>query len=119
MTGLVLLVAALNIKYLNNIEHCLMKTDSMTNLLKQNNAEISTVKANKILVAYTLLEEKERPSSKYPDKIKKFKALTEKGLTYGENKENQNTPGQTTPHYYVEKFDELLSLIKTEAAKQQ
>ena len=42
-----------------------MKTDSMTNLLKQNNSEISVVKANKILVAIEILENKERPSSKY------------------------------------------------------
>jgi len=89
-----------------------MKTDSMTNLLKQNNSEISVVKANKILVAIELLEEKERPSSKYADKIKKYKALTPKGLVYGINKENPSSPGQTTPHYYVEKFDELFSLIQ-------
>lgn len=89
-----------------------MKTDSMTNLLKQKNADISVVKANKILVALDLLEDKERPSSKYEGKIKKYKALTVKGLDYGINKENFSSPGQTTPHYYVEKFDELLSLIK-------
>lgn len=93
-----------------------MKTDSMTKLLKQNNAGISTVKANKILVALELLEDKERPSSKYPGKIKKYKALTEKGLTYGINQENPNTPGQTTPHYYVDKFPDLLSIIQREAA---
>lgn len=89
-----------------------MITDSMTNLLKKSNADISTVKANKVLVALELLEEKERPSTKYPDKMKKFKALTEKGLHYGENKENLNSPGQTSPYYFVEKFDELLALIK-------
>ena len=89
-----------------------MKTDSMTNLLKLNNAEISVVKANKILVAMELLENKERPSSKYEGKIKKYKALTSKGLVYGINKENPSSPGQTTPHYYVEKFDELFSLIQ-------
>jgi hypothetical protein len=89
-----------------------MKTDSMTNLLKQREAEISVVKANRILVALELLEEKERPSSKYEGKIKKFKALTSKGLDYGVNKENYSSPGQTTPHYYVEKFDELFSLIQ-------
>ena len=89
-----------------------MKTDSMTNLLKQNNSEISVVKANKVLVAIELLENKERPSSKYEGKIKKYKALTEKGLAYGINKENPSSPGQTTPHYYVEKFDELFSLIQ-------
>ena len=91
-----------------------MKTDSMTNLLKQNNAEISVVKANKILVAIDLLENKERPSSKYEGKIKKYKALTSRGLTYGINKENPSSPGQTTPHYYVEKFDELFSIIQKE-----
>lgn len=89
-----------------------MKTDSMTNLLKLNNAEISVVKANKILVAIEILEDKERFSTKYEGKIKKYKALTEKGLAYGINKENPNSPGQTTPHYYVEKFDELFLLIQ-------
>lgn len=93
-----------------------MKTDSMTNLLKQNNAEISVVKANKILVVIELLEDKERPSSKYEGKIKKYKALTSKGLDYGINKENPSSPGQTTPHYYVEKFDELFLLIQKEIA---
>lgn len=96
-----------------------MKTDSMTNLLKQKNAEISVVKANKILVALDLLEEKERPSSKYEGKMKKYKALTEKGLAYGINKENPSSPGQTTPHYYVEKFDELYSLIQNESPDRQ
>lgn len=96
-----------------------MKTDSMTNLLKQNNSEISVVKANKILVAVELLEEKERPSSKYHGKIKKYKALTSKGLAYGINKENPSSPGQTTPHYYVEKFDELFSLIQKEVSNKK
>ena len=90
-----------------------MKTDSMTNLLKQKNAAISVVKANKILVALELLEEKERPSSKYEGKIKKYKALTGNGLVYGINKDNISSPGQTTPHYYVDKFDELYLLIQT------
>jgi len=96
-----------------------MKTDSMTNLLKQKTAEISVVKANKILVAMELLEDKERPSSKYEGKIKKYKALTEKGLAYGINKENPSSPGQTTPHYYVEKFDELFSLIQKEVSNKK
>lgn len=91
-----------------------MNTDSMTNLLKSKKAEISVVKVNKILVALSLLEEKERPSLKYEGKIKKYKALTEKGLEYGLNKENPSSPGQTTPHYYIEKFDELYALIQKE-----
>ena len=92
------------------------KTDSMTNLLKLKDAGISAVKANKILLGIGVLEEKERPSSKYPDKIKKYKVLTEKGLDFGENRENPSSPGQTTPYYFVDKFDDLLLLIKNELA---
>ena len=94
-----------------------MKTDSMTNLLKHHNSEISVVKANKILVAIELFVDKERPSSKYEGKIKKYKALTSKGLAYGINKENPSSPRQTTPHYYVESFNELFSLIQKKVSK--
>jgi len=88
------------------------KTDSITNLLKLNKAHISAVKANKILVTLGLLSEEERPSSKYAGKMKKFKALTEQGLQYGVNVENPSSPGQTTPHYFVDTFDQLLFLIQ-------
>ena len=90
------------------------KTDSITSLLKLKNADISAVKANKILVALGLLAEEERPSSKYAGKMKKFKALTPQGLKYGVNVENPNSPGQTTPHYFIETFDQLLLLIQRE-----
>ena len=90
------------------------KTDSLTNLLKLSSLEISTVKANKILVALGLLAEKERPSSKYAGKMKKYKALTEQGLRYGINEENPSSPGQTTPHYFVDTFAQLLVLIQQE-----
>jgi hypothetical protein len=87
------------------------RTDSITSLLKLFKADISAVKANKILVSLGLLSEEERPSSKYAGKMKKFKALTEQGMQYGVNTENPNSPGQTTPHYYVDTFDRLLLLI--------
>ena len=88
------------------------RTDAITNLLKLHGAGISAVKANQALVNRGLLEEKERPSRKYPGKIKKFKALTEHGLKYGENVENPNSPDQTTPYYFIDTFGELLQLIR-------
>ena len=88
------------------------KTESMTNLLKSKDAGFSAVKANKILLELGVLAEKERPSSKYPDKIKKYKVLTEKGLEFGINRENPSSPEQTTPYYFVDKFDDLLILIE-------
>ena len=89
-------------------------TDSITNLLKKHDVNISAVKANKILVGLGLLLEKERPSSKYAGKMKKYKALSEQGLRYGVNEENPNSPGQTTPHYFVDTFEQLLTLIRQE-----
>ena len=88
------------------------KTDSITNLLKLHKADISAVKANKILMALGLLSEEERPSAKYAGKIKKFKVLTEQGLQYGVNIENPSSPGQTSPHYFVDTFNQLLLLIQ-------
>jgi hypothetical protein len=88
------------------------KTDSITNLLKLHKADISAVKANKILMALGLLTEEERPSAKYAGKMKKFKVLTEQGLQYGVNIENPSSPGQTSPHYFVDAFDQLLLLIQ-------
>ena len=88
------------------------KTDSITNLLKLHRADISAVKANKILMALGLLSEEERPSAKYAGKMKKFKVLTEQGLQYGVNIENPSSPGQTSPHYFVDAFNQLLLLIQ-------
>ena len=95
----------------------MVKKDSITNLLKAKNVDLSAVKANKILVALGLLSEKERPSAKYAGKMKKYKALTDQGLRYGVNVENPNSPGQTTPYYFIDTFDQLLALIQNEIAK--
>ena len=95
------------------------KTDSLTSLLKLNQVDLSTVKANKILVALGLLAEKERPSSKYAGKMKKYKVLTGQGLQYGVNVENPSSPGQTTPHYFSDAFAGLLALIQRELKRGQ
>jgi hypothetical protein len=92
-------------------------TDSITNLLKAKKADLSAVKANRILVALGLLAEKERPSAKYPGKMKKYKAFTEQGLQHGVNVENPNSPGQTSPACFVDTFDQLLALIQDEIAR--
>lgn len=96
----------------------MVTTDSITTLLKVHKADYSAVKANKALVGLGLLADKERPSTKYPGKIKKYKALTESGLQYGVNVENPNSPGQSTPHYFIDSFAQLLALIRQEISKE-
>lgn len=88
--------------------------DSMTNLLKSNDAPLSAVKANKLLLEKGLLAEKERESATRPGVMKKYKILTDAGLEYGLNHENPQSPGQTSPYYYRESFDDLLKILLPE-----
>ncbi|MBX2886845.1 MAG: hypothetical protein KTR32_43260 [Granulosicoccus sp.] len=92
--------------------------ESLTKLLKGQDAPISTVKANKILLKLGILEEKERESSTRPGLMKKYKALTAAGEDYGFNQENPQSPGQTSPYYYRDSFDDLLKLLLKEAEEE-
>lgn len=73
-------------------------TDAITNLLKLHNADISAVKANKALVALGLLNEKERPSSKYAGKMKKYKAAqAQRGCATGSTSKTPTVPARPRP----------------------
>lgn len=83
-------------------------TEPITNLLKKHNVGLSAAKANRILLAKGILEERTRPSETEPGKLRTYKALTELGLRYGINKEQQLVD-ETTPRYYEDTFGELVS----------
>ncbi len=74
-------------------------------LLKENDCDISAVKFNQKLIDCGYIEERERPSSK--GSTKKFKALTESGLKYGENAVNPHNQKEVQPLYYADTFMEL------------
>ena len=78
-------------------------------LLKENGCKVSAVKFNQKLIEHGYLEEKERPSSK--SSTKKFKALTEKGLKYGENAVNPHNQKEVQPLYYEDTFRQLYSEV--------
>lgn len=78
---------------------------SMSALLKENVCELSAVKLNQKLIEAGFLEERERPSSK--GGTKKFKALTESGLLYGENAVNPHNQKEVQPLYYADMFMEM------------
>lgn len=82
---------------------------ALSTLLKENGCRLSAVKFNQKLIKNGYLEERERPSSKG---IKKFKALTENGLRYGENAVNPHNQKEVQPLYYSDMFMELYSVIK-------
>ncbi len=83
---------------------------SLSTLLKENNCKLSAVKFNPMLIEQGYLEEKERPSSK-GNGTKKFKALTESGLRYGENAVNPHSQKEVQPLYYEDSFMELYEKV--------
>ncbi|MDF9844586.1 MULTISPECIES: Bro-N domain-containing protein [unclassified Paenibacillus] len=84
-------------------------TESATELLKKHAVGIQTKAFNVLLLNCGILEEKERPSSK--GGIKTFKSLTDAGLAYGKNIISPNSPRETAPHYYPDKFPFLLEAV--------
>ncbi len=88
--------------------HSGKRTEPITNLLKRYDVGLSAAKANQILLAKGILEERTRPSEKEPGKLRTYKALTDMGLRYGINK-SQQLVDQTSPQYYEDSFEELVS----------
>lgn len=83
---------------------------ALSALLKENGCAMSAVKFNQKLIEQGYLEEKERPSSK--SGMKRFKALTEKGLEYGENAVNPHNQKEVQPLYYEDMFMQLYSEVE-------
>lgn len=94
-------------KYEHNGNH---QMKALTTLLNENNCGVSAVKFNALLVKDGYLEERERPSSK-GGRAKKFKALTEKGLKYGENAVSPHNQKEVQPLYYADLFMELFDKV--------
>ena len=83
---------------------------ALSALLKENGCELSAVKFNPMLIEQGYLEERGRPSSK-GDGTKKFKALTENGLKYGENAVSPHNQKEVQPLYYEDTFMELYEKV--------
>lgn len=84
------------------------RTEPITILLKRHEVGLSAAKANRLLLAKGILEEKTRPSETEPGKLRTYKALTDVGLQYGINKVQQMI-NETSPRYYDDSFNELVS----------
>lgn len=78
-------------------------------LLEENGCGISSQKFNVLLMEHGFLEERERPTSK--GGTKKFKALTDKGLEYGENAVSPHNQREVQPLYYSDTFMKLYNIV--------
>lgn len=84
---------------------------SATELLKRFNLDMSARAFNILLMDKGYLEERTRASSKNKSARRKYKALSEKGLDYGENLISPQNQRETQPMYYVDTFMELFEMI--------
>lgn len=102
-------VKGLDVKLLPSYTESKGTLKSASELLKDNASPLSAVAFNKLLLADGFLEERERMSSK--GQIKKFKAISEIGLAYGENLQSPQNPKEVQPNWYSEKFKELMNIV--------
>jgi len=82
-----------------------------TELLKQFEIEMSVIQFNKLMLQAGLLEERERKSTSSKTGTKKYKALSESGLKYGENLVSPKNQREVQPYYYVDSFMELYDIV--------
>lgn len=81
---------------------------SASELLKRHNIKMSAAKFNELLVERGFLMEASRKGA---TREHRFKVITPKGLAYGENEVSPHSQKETQPHWYDEKFGELLSTV--------
>ena len=83
---------------------------SAKDLLAKHEASISSIKFNDTLVKLGYLTTVTRKAAGGKDKS--FKVITEKGAAYGENMVSPHNQSETQPHWYIDKFAELLEIVK-------
>lgn len=81
---------------------------SASELLKRFGSKMSALKFNQQMVKLGFLKEETRQGT---TKIHKFKVITEKGKSYGENQISPKNQSETQPRWYDDKFEELLKAI--------
>lgn len=79
-------------------------------MLAKHGAGISSVKFNETLVRLGYLTTVTRKAAGGKDKT--FKVITDKGAQYGENMVSPHNQAETQPHWYIDKFGELLETVK-------
>lgn len=82
---------------------------SASELLKKYSVGMSVVKFNEKLMEKGYLVEATRKGT---SKLHKFKVISGKGLEYGENVVSPKNQNDTQPHWYDDKFKELVRLVR-------
>lgn len=85
-------------------------TKALGDLLKEHGRTLSAIKANLLLESIGFIEKKERRSTGRT--VKTFWSITEKGKPYGKNETSPQSPNETQPRWFCDKFTELLAKME-------
>lgn len=86
-----------------------MPTKAVTALIKDNGIACTAPAFNLALERHGFLKLMTRKNSK--QQVVEFWSVTDKGLAYGKNLTSPQSPRETQPHWYVDRFLELADLI--------
>ncbi|MNG27757.1 hypothetical protein D3C84_1129230 [compost metagenome] len=86
-----------------------MPTKSATALLKDHGIRCAPAAFNRALEARGYLTQLKRKNSK--QEMVPFWSITEKGMAFGKNLTSPQSPRETQPHWYVDRFLELAKLV--------
>lgn len=91
-----------------------MPTKAVTDLLREHAIPQNAATFNGLLAKQGYLVRMSRKNSR--QETVHFWSITEKGLRYGKNMTSPKAPRETQPHWYVERFGELLARVGLRAA---
>ena len=86
-----------------------MPTKAVTALIKDHGIASTAAAFNRALAAKDFLKQLQRKNSKQV--MVDFWCVTDKGMAYGKNLINPQSPRETQPHWYVDRFLELAALV--------
>ena len=92
-----------------------MPTKALTELLKDHHVATSTKKFNLLLESVGVIERLPRKNS--VGGITEFWSITDAGLKYGKNLTSPRNQRETQPHWYIEKFPDLLKQLDMNDSK--
>uniref|UniRef100_A0AAU6W4Q9 Rha family transcriptional regulator n=1 Tax=Pseudomonas phage Aurca01 TaxID=3138527 RepID=A0AAU6W4Q9_9VIRU len=86
-----------------------MQSKPITELIKENGIASTAAAFNRLLESHGLIKKCQRNSTKRG--VVDFWSITDKGLAYGKNLTSPQSPRETQPHWYVDRFLELTGLV--------
>ena len=86
-----------------------MQSKPITDLIKEHGIASTAAAFNRLLAAHGFIKKCQRNSTKRG--LVDFWSITDKGLAYGKNLTSPQSPRETQPHWYVDRFLELADLI--------